>query len=284
MVALPQYHKDLTYILNSGSKKPKYKTDFLGMSGVGAKCYRSIQYTWRRASQKEIPTQLQRIFDAGNYYEGKIVEELTSHGMTIVNDQAVVFGFAGCWKGKIDGEVTGVPAAPIVSHLLEIKTMNLKGYNAFVKHGLQVAHPKYYDQIQRYMDLRKKERGLLVAYCKDNSLYHTERIYPDYDRQRELAQKEADICMASDLFPRIGNNTPEWHECTFCDHKGVCFETVEVEHNCRTCKLSDIHNNNVWECTLKGETLDRNNQDGCKHYAKDEMFITVKDITTGKHK
>lgn len=262
------------------------KGNYIPMSSIGNKCYRAVQYGWHHVSTKH-PNQkkMQRIFDLGHYLEREIIEELREHGMTITRQQENCFGFAGVWKGKIDGVVTGVPAAPVVKHLLEIKSMNRKNFVPLTKNGLRKAHFGYYKVAQNYMRLMGLDRCLYVVYCKNDSIYHVERLKADHDLWRDMAKMEADICMADALYPRIGNNTPEWHECLFCNHKPVCFQHVPMDKTCRTCEHSDIENHNKWICTYFPTdhqlTLQEQNN-ACGNYKKSEMFITIKDITHGE--
>lgn len=282
MVQLPQNDKDLIFILNVGTIEEPVTRDYLGLSGIGEKCYRRIQYGWHFASPRTIPVRTKRIYDLGNILEDIAVKDLESKGIQIVNQQLEVIGFGGHWKGHIDGEATKVPAAPIVKHLLEVKSMADKYFQALAKNGLEESNPKYYDQMQSYMNHGEYERGLFVAYNKNTSAYYTERIYPDHDRQRALRKKESDICMADSLYPRIGNNKPEWYECKLCEQQAVCFAQVEISHNCRTCEHVDIFEGCVWQCTRdhKNRTLPEQLK-GCEHYQKAELFITIKDVANG---
>jgi len=279
MVRLPDNEKDLTFILNQGTVTEPRDRDYLGFSSIGDPCHRAIQYNWRFASTKAIPVRFKRIYSLGHTIEQIVIADLKKAGIKITNDQKEVVGFAGHWKGHIDGEATNVPAAPIVKHLLEIKSMKGELFKILCKKGVKVSNPEHYAQMQMYMHYGKYSRALYVCYDKNTSAYYTERIRPDPDVVAELRKKETEIIFSEHLHPRIGNDSPQWFECVLCDHKSVCFNFVPVLENCRTCKNVDIHENCRWRCTIKRKDLTLDEQiKGCDDYKKDEMFITLKEI------
>lgn len=278
MVEIPKSDSNLNVIMNVGQdESPQTPSRFIPYSAIGNKCGRAIQYSWHWASSGFINKRTKRIFDLGNALEAMIVADLEAHGMIVTRQQENVFGFAGVWKGKIDGVITKVPGAPVVEHLLEIKTMNDKNFKAIVKEGLKKSKPGYYAQIQSYMKKLNLTRALLVCYNKNDSSYYLERIKADYEYQEELSHKETIIATSESLLPKIGNGSPSWYECKFCNNWGVCWGEVEINHNCRTCEHSDVHNDNRWHCNFHGKDLDYDEQaKGCSHFKTSEMFYAPK--------
>lgn len=284
MVAIPKPEKTLSYLINSGKSDIKpHPGNYLPMSSIGMECYRALQYRWRFATDP-VPNsnQAERIFSLGNYLENKVVEDLEKLGVKVTRQQETVYGFAGVWKGKIDGVAENVPDSPTTPMLLEIKSINAAKLRSLKnKQSVKEAIVEHYAQTQIYMNYLGFDRGLYVAVCKDNSEYYVEILKADYDYQRELRKKEADICTSDALFPRIGED-PDYYKCRFCNQKAVCYENVRINQSCRSCEHSDVHNENKWHCTFHGKDLELNEQiKGCEHYEKEEMFITIKETVHG---
>jgi len=253
-----------------------YGREHWGISGLGNKCLRALQYAGRKAYKKTTSQRGQRIFDTGHRAEVFIVADLERIGikcMKVLKEQVELIGFAGHWKGHPDGFGLNIPEAPKTPHLLEFKTHNDKSFKELEKSGVQASKPTHYDQVQRYMDLSDTTRTLYVGYNKNTSEYYIERIREDKSRQGELREKEKVVLMSETLLKRLSDN-PTWYECKFCNAHDVCFGLAPVAKNCRTCAYGDMHDAGVWKCAKTGMQLSFEEQmKGCEKYQLEtEMF------------
>ena len=250
-----------------------FDRDYCGMSGIGTKCRRALQYGCYRATVKVVEPRIQRIFDMGHILEQYMAINLEHIGIKITDKQHEIIGFAGHWKGHIDGKAHNVPEAPKTPHLWEAKTHNNKNFQKVKKDGVFLAMPSHYAQSQRYMAGMGLTRTLYTAYNKDDSSYHFERIRFDKSYADDLIRKEQDVLLAEKLFPRIGNDSPMWHECKFCSHKDVCFGRKLPNVNCRTCQHVDMENGGIWKCGLDKKVLSFKDQKAaCDMYDVADLF------------
>lgn len=276
MAAIPKNDENTTHFkINEGEIVSELRP-YCGMSGIGEKCFRKLQYLHYWAFRKTFSRRMERIFNTGHAAEEFIVADLKRIGVecrNVLKDQLEIVGFAGHWKGHPDGFGIGIPEAPKTEHLLEFKTMAEKYFNKCVKEGVQKSNPKYYSQMQRYMEATDKTRALFVAYNKNTSEYYFERVKFDQDHASELKVKEQRILMAEELFEKIGG--PSWFECKFCNAYDVCHGGHPYEKNCRTCRNVDICDGGKWECTeFKKELTIQDQRDGkdCPVYELAEIF------------
>jgi len=248
--------------------------DYCGLSGIGHKCLRALQYSARRASKETAESpKVNRIFDMGHILEAYMVLQLENIGIEVDMRQATVNGFGGHWKGHIDGRGLNIPEAPKAHHLLEFKTHNLKNFTALVKQNVELAFPVHYAQVMRYMHGLELDRGLYVAFCKDNCEYHCERIYYSERQAMDLVHKEQEILLSNKLFPRIGNGKPTWYDCKYCTHHSVCYRKEPPNITCRTCAHVDMEDDGIWRCSLDKKNLSYEDQlKACKMYQIDAMF------------
>jgi len=247
--------------------------NYSGMSGIGNKCIRALQYASRNAFDKEIPARVNRIFEAGHKFEDIMIESLKSAGVEVFDEQLEVVGFAGHWKGHIDGKCIGVLEAPKTVHLAEFKTMKDSKFKTVVKKKVKDAFPGYYAQMQMYMHYTKLTRALFMAINKDTCDYYIERIHYDKNFSLELVRKSEEVFLMEYLSHRIGNE--DSFDCRFCNAKQVCFGEIEINKNCRTCENVDIENEGKWVCGKEWQEIDtfEKQMAGCRHWVKAEFFI-----------
>jgi hypothetical protein len=109
-------------------------------------------------------------------------------------------------------------------------------------------------------------RGYYVCVCKDSEELYAERVH--YEREVALTYRgraEAVIFSPRPL-PRI-NESPAWHVCKMCEHRGVCHEGLPVLTNCRTCTHSVPVPSGGWTCALHHRPLSEAEQRaGCPEY------------------
>ena len=261
---------------------------YSGMSGIGNKCIRALQYAARNAFTKVIPARVNRIFRTGHMLEDIMIKDLQTAGIKVWGEQDEVIGFAGHWKGHIDGRCLGVLEAPKTEHLLEMKTMKASKFKTLLKKRCKEATPGYFDQQQMYMHYTGLTRSLFMVINKDTSEYYFERIKYDKDHALDLVNKSQEVFLMEYLDFKIGDY--DSYDCRFCSAREVCFRKAEVNKNCRTCEHVDIEHEGRWTCT-KGYVdlnvhLQLTSNDGvvkrtpfetqmkvCKHWKKAELFI-----------
>lgn len=249
MVLIPKQNK-IQEALTRGEIDQEIR-EYLGMSMIGHPCLRFLQYYLKMSYKTSISKRIKRLFNVGHDSEPIIIKSLEEIGAIITDTQLELIGFAGHWKGHIDGNVINLPACEKTLHLLEMKTHNDKSFKDLIRNKVRVSKPMHYAQVQRYMGGQGLKRALYVAMNKNDSTYYTERIYFDQEYYDGLLCKEQAIIFAEELLPRIGTGKITWHECRFCDAKDVCFGLKEPEKNCRTCKFVEMHNKGVWLCARK---------------------------------
>ena len=239
---------------------------YLGLSMIGNKCSRYLQYYHYMTFKSEYSARIQRLFDVGHAAEKLMIADLAKVGIEVTGRQTEIIGFAGHWKGHIDGKGNKI-------FLVEFKTHNEKWFKDLLKKKVKESKPGHYDQMQSYMGYLDLSRCLYMALNKNDSTYYFEWIEFDKERFHELMRKEEDIIMTSVLLPRIGNNNRAWFECKMCDAKEVCFEDSIINKNCRSCQNVDVEDAGRWRCSYFGKTLDTREQKiACDNYTLAEMF------------
>ena len=244
---------------------------YLGMSMIGDSCPRKLQYSMYLVSPvARISRRIERLFNDGHLFEEKLVEILAKAGFEIYGRQISLKSFNNFWSGHIDGLMDYLGE----TYLVEMKTHNDKNFKLVVKQGVKKAKPAHYDQMQMYMGYGNWKQCIYFAYNKNDSDIHSELVEFNEAHFERLEKKSADIIIATDLFPRIGNNSPTWYECKFCNVSGVCFGKIEVDKNCRTCAHVEPGNGNTWDCNFhKVNELDYDRQLlGCEHHELHARF------------
>lgn len=248
---------------------------YLGMSGLGHSCSRYLWYEFRWAFKEDHSTRLKRLFSRGHREEVPVVRDLERIGISCKNygteDQVEMEAGFGHMKGHSDGICENVPEAPKTTHLLEIKTVNDKGFKKLCKMGLKAANPKYYAQVQLYMHFLKLKRALHITVNKNDDAYYVERIRYDRTKALELIQKGEGIILSEQ--PPMKVYTSTWWECKFCSAFSICHRDTVWEKNCRTCRFVSPEHNGEWSCNIQTAadsepfllTLERQRQ-GCANH------------------
>lgn len=222
-------------ILEVKSKEPP--RDYLGVSCIGKKCERYLQFTYQNHPKDNggFSPNTYRIFDVGNNIEPLIVKWLQDAGFEI----ELGCGFSedgGKIKGHADGVITKIPKilrkkAPC---LLELKTINSKGFYFLKKKGnVKKWNESYYTQACTYpLGLSSQFPGiecnesLFIGLCKNDCKLYIEWIPPD--------PKHAETCInrARNVFQNIekgilsekGFNDSECFDCTYCSFRSNCWD------------------------------------------------------------
>ena len=262
---------------------------YLGMSGIGEKCWRKLWYGFHFVVRRNHSAKTQRIFNIGHMFEKLAIDELKKVGCKVykkskygtISDltgepgevQEELLGFAGHSKGHPDGRIFGLVERPNKELLLELKTMNDKRFNAVSKNTVQKSDPVYYAQTQIYMLEMGLDECFFLAINKNNCEYYYEFIELDVEEAKELKRKQ-EVIIVSDAPPEKAYSS-DYYQCSWCDFFKVCHSTQEPDENCRTCEHSDIADYGKWLCSNKvicdsGEyELSINEQvKGCSHWEK----------------
>lgn len=283
MPLLPINPNTTQSLIDKGFAEEGFGRGYMGMSGIGNPCLRALQLQFRMTKKSQIGHRLNRIFNTGHIAERFMIADLNRIGIetfyrfdadtktpmtgAVGEKQEEIIGFAGHWKGHIDGRCLGVIEAPKTEHLLEMKTHNDKSFNAVKKDGVKRSKPMHYDQMTRYMSGTKLKRALYMAYNKNTSEYHFERVRYDPEHGAELKRKEQIVLMEENPFPRIGTGKPSWHECKFCGQKDICFSRIEPARTCGTCEHRDVYDEGVFKCGRNDKDLTWDDQvKGCDHH------------------
>ena len=195
-----------------------------------------------------------------------MINDLQSQGLTVHSDQKEIIGFAGHWKGHIDGIIDD-------DFLWEAKTHNDKSFSDLKKKRVQESKPLHYSQVTAYMGYLGLPQALYMAINKNNSEYYLEYVDFDEDHFKEIKVKTADIITTDVLFKRIGTGRPSWFECKFCNASDVCFGLKKPETNCRTCQHVNVLDKGQWQCGKNDAILSVDEQRaGCSDYELSEML------------
>lgn len=147
------------------------------------------------------------IFETGEVWETRLVARLKASGMTVdevdpaTGEQWRVVFAGGHGSGRTDGKVTGVPGAEKTPHVLEIKSMNDKGFKALLKAGsVREGKPEHYAQFQTYLHKQGIARALYLAVNKNDDSLYAERV--EYDPVFALQlENKAERIVTSDRRP-----------------------------------------------------------------------------------
>lgn len=223
--------KNGTELLVDESITANYKNgreDYLGFSQIGEECERKIYYDLH--SKKEIPEPIMiRLFGLGHLLESEIIRILREAGLTIYDidpetgKQFQVRYFNDQFRGSPDGIIVGLPESK-VPHLLEIKTYNDKRFTELKKSGVKISDPKYSSQMQINMAAFELTRGLLVAYNKNTSELHYERLdFDPFDAALLMAKGQRILSAKSDEELDKAYPDQNFFKCKFCSHRKRCW-------------------------------------------------------------
>jgi hypothetical protein len=252
---------------------------YLGMSQLGEECWRKLWYYFRWCEYSAYDGRVGRIFQTGHNAEIKMIKDLESIGVkcwdTLDAQEAFVEVNGHC-QGHGDGAALGIPGAEKTEHLLEFKTSSEKYFKEVVKKGIMESKPTHYAQMVLYMYKKKYSRGLYMVENKNDSSYYTERVKADNTYAKDLIRKAEAIITSEvvDDFDRIGNGTPSFFKCKFCDYSDLCYNDANPVKTCRTCTSVSLLDEGQWGCGLqKDKPLTKEEQaEACPNYNMLECF------------
>lgn len=271
MAAIPQPVSHTAEAIYKAYQEDNNAFESIGIpaGSIGAECERAVWYSFRYASKPEdINGRKIRIFRRGDIEEDRIIEDLERIGAEVTERQTKVRAVGGHVRGKIDGQVLGIPEAPKRMHLLECKSSNDKAFKKLKKEGVEKAKPDHFATMQLYMHERKLERALYCSVNKNDEDYHIERV--DYNVEvalRLVSRAERIVC--SDDPPAKLHEDPTSKAafaCGWCNHYGVCHDDAFPRVNCRTClhATADLGGDALWTCSRWNKPLSLEEQKaGC---------------------
>ena len=263
---------EMTRLVNDTHMKQENR-HYNGLSAIGTKCVRRLQYTHYDCLDISHSRRMIRLFGVGHRMEDVLIAELSKFlKLSVTDAQSQCIGFAGHWKGHIDGigRFFGDNKFGVEDEfLMEFKTHKASSFATLKKDGVKKSKPLHYGQVTSYMGYKKLNLCLYVGYNKDTSEIYLEWIPFDEADFNENKRKEAETVMADTLLPRIGNDSPMWHECKLCDALSVCFNKEPIKKSCKNCQHVDILDGGVWQCT-KGENI--KGYVPCDKYEQMEIF------------
>ena len=233
---------------------------------IGTECDRAIWLAFRRSSVPEVITwRKRRIFERGNIEEDRLLDLLRLIGCEVTDQQARVRGAGGHLRGKIDGQATNIPDAPVTEHCVECKSSKASDFRAMVKSGVKIANPKHYATIQFYLYKRGLTRCLYMMSCKDTEDLHLERLELDVEFAMRAEARIERIIRLDEPPARLCNKRDDFRGM-FCRQAEVCWGEVSARVHCRTCLHSTplMDGNAGWDCARWSKPLSLAEQDaGC---------------------
>ena len=229
---LPKDSATVTAIYAVYKKRGDAEPDrgYLGCSELGHSCERYLWYKFRKLCKPTFDGRMYRLFDTGNWEEGRFVEDLRSIGCTVHDtddndNQFAVSALNGKLSGHMDGCALGIPEAPKTWHVLEFKTHNYKSFRKLVKEGVAKSKPQHYCQIQLYMHLSGMTRALYLAVDKDTDELYSERVRYNQEEALSLMDRAKRIIESSSPPERIATRE-DYYECSWCAAKSICWNPL----------------------------------------------------------
>lgn len=280
MVALPHFQTQTSAAIEAAwvARHAPHDDNTLRCSSVGQECDRRLWYAFRWAHPPEgFGGRQLRLFETGNIEETRIVEDLRAIGARVqdcdpeTGKQFEVAFLAGHLTGHTDGEVTGIPEAPVTPHLLECKSHNEKSFKALKKDGVEKSKPVHFAQMQIYMHGRGLTRALYVSVNKNDDEVWTERVEYDPAFALRLLARAERIIQAETPPARLHEdptNKMAWL-CGFCPARDLCHQGALPRRNCRTClhATPEFDGDGRWSCARHQMDLSVATQrEGCPNH------------------
>lgn len=285
---IDQYHES----------RPENMRPHFGLSQLGNTDRRGQWLGFRWAFQQQFSGRILRLFRRGHREEETVVADLEAAGCELIHtlDDQLHIDLGSHVSGSPDGIImSGVPEAPAKPHLLEIKTMSRKAFDAVVKEKLKKANPVYWVQVhanmygvtQSNVIGRPVDRCLFIAVCKDDDRIYTERIKLDSAFAVEQIERGKQVALAERIPEPIFTNPSHW-QAKWSPYYAVYFPgSATSEHwaklrrqregigaasrvcvNCRTCAHSTPHEGSGWRCEQYGKDIPVDFQrKGCDRHA-----------------
>lgn len=229
----------------STSREPR---NYIGASIVGNQCEALIAFSLRGFPDSELGYKLKRIFRDGHRIEDDVVRDIKKAKVKVMDvdpytgKQWSFEGFGGHAVGHADGILETHNGESL---LLEIKSMNANKFKEFSTKGVKFSHRHYYSQVQFMLGLGKMSSCVFIAYCKNDSEYHSEIIEYDEFHFNELAYKVERVLDGEAR--KISQDPSDWR-CRGCFKRDVCWNEKEPKKTMRSCKSYKPQMKGGWKC------------------------------------
>jgi hypothetical protein len=267
MAKLPPVQLHTVHAIHAAfeAQREEHDSNGLPMSALGSECDRQLWYSFRWASPVEqAGGQRLRLFETGTIEEERLIADLRRAGFKVLSAdpgtgrQWKLYAVGGHLRGKLDGQVHGLPEAPATWHVLECKSHNERSFKDLAKKGLRAAKPANFAQCQIYMHLLGLERCLYLAVNKNNDELWADRVHHDPAFSRQLIARVERVIAANRAPPKIADDPAAW-PCLLCRERAVCHDEAFGRRHCRTC----LHATPViaertdapWRCERFGQDL-----------------------------
>lgn len=229
--------------------KTRYESRTIGSSVIGHECDAHLALTLRSFPGNPIPARVLRIFELGHKLEDMVIADIKAAGVDVqdrdplTGKQYTYTDYGGHVKAKLDGHVEDDERSGL--GCIEIKSMNDKTFDDFVKKGLRAAFPKYYAQAIMLMGLSSTKWCRIIAYNKNTSAYHEEVV--EFDPFMYSFQKHRIEMVLRNEAARASKN-PESFMCRFCSKSEACWGKRLPEPACQNCAfaIADGTNGGWW--------------------------------------
>jgi hypothetical protein len=227
--------------------------------------------------QKKAESRMRRLWNRGHLEEGRFIALLLMIGVQVYQQdehgkQFKISNFGGHFSGSGDGILLNVPDLPAgVPALGEFKTHGDDSFEKLKDSGVKESKPEHYAQMQEYMHHFGLLYALYVAINKNTEELYAEIVMYDRPVAEHFLERAKYIIFTDNTPDRIRSASPSFFTCKYmCDYTDVCYSTVPVDRNCRTCKHGFAMPDGTWQCALYTRTLDKEAQlAGCNSYTLD---------------
>jgi len=205
--------------------KPKYPRVRHWPSDAG-KCLRALVYQWRGEKVKSPNGRLFFIFADGNLHHELIVKQLEEAGVTVTMKEAPIRDNERNISGKLDALIK----MDKNYYVLEIKTINRRGFDEVMRTGAKEEHvlqlQLYLHYVQNLFKIQAKQ-GIILYKNKDTS--HFADFPIDYDETYVNSffekLKVLENHVKDKTFPDRSYERDDWH-CSYCDYRETCWAGI----------------------------------------------------------
>jgi len=270
---------------------------YLGASSLGGPCDRQLWYTFRWVKRRVIEASGLRRIDDGHRGETVLADRLrmvSGINLSTEKEPGVQHNFqdlGGHFRGNCDGLITGLLQSPKKLHVWECKIVNEQKFKKLMllknTRGEDLALKEwdavYYGQAQIYMHYFKADRHYLTA--GSPGVRDVTSVRTKYNEADALALiKKAERVIFADRAPTRISSDPAWHECRYCNFRGVCHETELPElKTCRSCMHSTPVGEGGWRCEKHNKALGLHEQRvGCSDHLFHPDMVPAEQLDYGE--
>jgi hypothetical protein len=247
--------------INEEAAKNERTRQYIGASGIAEECLAYHQLSMRGFPSDTPKPKMIRIFNEGHRIEPFVVKMLSASGHRvepvdpITGEQWEYTSHGGHHVCHLDGFITLFGDTERMT--LEVKSMNRKMFDNFVKKGVQLSHHHYYEQcVDGLMLARdsgvKVNKCVFIAYCKDNSEFHVEIIQYESKVVKKILEKLEKIVI-NGLSERKHKSSYEY-DCKQCFKQTSCWKPNLTTQTCQQCAFAhpnlEMMSGKGWICEI----------------------------------